>query len=617
MTTFRTRFALGIAVLTLLARPVRGQVFTENPDLLSPILDDNSSGYSGAAWVDVNNDGKLDLYVNNNFLYMGDGAGGFVKVAAGVGSTIAPALGNGNSWADYDNDGDLDVCVASQNSALYGNDGSGVFTVENTAPINAFFANRGWSPSWADLDNDGDLDLAITHPAGFVPPNATPTTNHLFLNNGPPSYTFTQVTTGPIVTGLSSYTVGTWSDYDNDGDMDYFIGAGPANGTVQPDFLYRNLFVETGIPGNFERITDAPIATDLQDGQVWNWIDYDNDGDLDAYVTNYGTPSGRPNRLYRNDGGTFTRISTGAVVTDVGLSLGSVWGDFDNDGDLDVYVTNDAHPGRYYSNNGDGTFTSLTNTLTLSVPHRGATAGDYDNDGDLDIFADAPGGNRSLFRNDTVNGNHWLELRLEGVASNRSAIGAKVRATAQIGGHTVTQLREISSQNTFNGQNSLIVHFGLRDATTVDRLVIEWPSRIVQTLRNVGANQLVAITEVVTVPPLPDGQAIPGMPLRAARSGDDVVVTWDAATCPATAVNLYRGALGSFAAFQGASCGLAPAGVATVTIPDNSWFLVAATNGGTTDGSYGAGVGGSERKIDGASTACPAIVQHVVRPSCP
>ena len=186
--------------------------------------------------------------------------------------------------------------------------------------------------------------------------------------------------------------MGTWSDYDNDGDMDYFIGAGPANGTTQPDFLYRNLLVETGIPNNFEPITDAPIATDLQDGQIWNWIDYDNDGDLDAYVTNYGGPSGLANRLYRNDGGSFTSITSGAIVTDVDISLGSVWGDYDNDGDLDCYVTNDLQPGRYYSNNGDGTFTSLTNALTTGPAHRGATAGDYDNDGDLDIYADGPSG---------------------------------------------------------------------------------------------------------------------------------------------------------------------------------------------------------------------------------
>ena len=334
-------------------------------------------------------------------------------------------------------------------------------------------------------------------------------------------------------------------------------------------------------------------------------------------MTNYGDPNGLANRLYRNDGGTFTSITSGAIVTDADVSLGSMWGDYDNDGDLDCYVTNDLQPGRYYANNGDGTFTSLANALTAGLAHRGATVGDYDNDGDLDIYADAPAGGRSLFRNDTVNGNRWLKLRLEGVVSNRTAVGAKVRATAQIGGHSITQLREISTQNTFNGQNSLIVHFGLGDATSVDRLVIEWPSRIVQTLRNVSVNQVLAVREESTTPTVPDGDAAPGMPLMASRNGSDVLVTWDAATCPAVAVNIYRGDLASFSTFTGASCGLAPSGSATVAMPDNSWFLVASTNGGTTDGSYGRRSGGVERQIDGASAVCPAIVQHVVKPSCP
>jgi hypothetical protein len=95
-----------------------------------------------------------------------------------------------------------------------------------------------------------------------------------------------------------------------------------------------------------------------------------------------------------------------------------------------------------------------------------------------------------------------------------------------------------------------------------------------------------------------------------------VLVTWDATTCPEVAVNVYYGALGNFATFQGAACALPPTGSATVAIPDNSWFLVVATNGGSTDGAYGKRTSG-DRQIDGASAVCPAIIQHVVKPSCP
>jgi hypothetical protein len=484
----------GLALALLTSLPAQSQTFFKVPSAGNPILTDPSSGYSGAAWIDMNGDGNLDLFVNNSFLYRGDGSGGFTKVPTAIGSGIAPTLGNGVTWGDYDNDGDLDAYIASRNSALYANDGSGSFTLVTAGEIGLTLANRGWSPAWGDFNADGNLDLAITHPAGFIP--GAPLTNHLFVNDGPPGYSFTRVTTGPIVTGLDSYTVGSWSDFDGDGDLDYFIGAGPANGTLQPDYLYRNRLVETGT-ADFVPIVDAPIATEPQDGQLWNWVDHDNDGDLDAYLTNWsGGIGGLENRLYRNDGGTFSKITTGAIVTDSDSSLSSVWGDYDNDGDLDCFVANDqAQQDRYYSNNGDGTFTSLTNTLTEIVTHRGASAGDYDNDGDLDLFVDGPGlGGRSLFRNDTANGNHWLKLSLVGVDSNTSGIGAKVRATARIGGTEVTQLREVSAQNTFNGHNSLVVHFGLGDATIVDGVVVEWPSGHVQTLWGVAPDRSLAVT---------------------------------------------------------------------------------------------------------------------------
>ena len=122
----------------------------------------------------------------------------------------------------------------------------------------------------------------------------------------------------------------------------------------------------------------------------------------------------------------------------------------------------------YYKNNGDGTFSAETNALTTSGATRGATLGDYDNDGDLDAFIS--GVARGLYRNDTDNGNHWINILCEGAISNRSAIGAKVWALANINGVDTWQRREISAQNSFNSHNSLRVHFGLGDATTIATL---------------------------------------------------------------------------------------------------------------------------------------------------
>ena len=118
-------------------------------------------------------------------------------------------------------------------------------------------------------------------------------------------------------------------------------------------------------------------------------------------------------------------------------------------------------------------------------------------------------------------------------------------------------------------------------------------------------------------PPIPDGGLVPGLPMRASKSGGSVVITWDTTQCPATAVTVYRGAIGSFGAFVGAACNLPPTGTASLAIPDNSWFLLAATDGGSTDGSYGRGAGGSELLYSGASAVCPGVVSHITNNACP
>ncbi len=481
-----------VVVVVALATPsLFAQTFTR---ITTGTIGDRSgpSGYTGASWVDFNGDGHLDLFVNNAFLFRNEGDGSFTRVSTSFQTALG--LGNGNTWADYDNDGDLDVFICNIQSFLYRNEGDETFTQITEGDIGDGMANRGWSCAWADIDNDGAVDLAITHPAGFV---GNPLTNHLFMNDGPPDYTFTRVTTGAIVTGMAAYTVGTWSDFDLDGDMDYFVGAGPANGTTAQDFLYRNRLVETG-EATFVRITGGVIATDLQDGQVWNWIDYDNDGDLDAYLTNWGgTGGGIANRLYRNDGSDFSRVASGAIVQDVDISLSSVWGDFDNDGDLDCYVANDTNQSdRYYQNNGDGTFARIdTMAVAEAQTRRGATAGDFDNDGDLDLLAVGPGDALGFYRNDLSNGNNWLKVKTIGTSSNRSGIGAKVRAKATIGGSVIWQMREVLSQNTFNGHNSLDVHFGLGDAAIVDSLWLAWPSGTVDVYTQVDVNRFLVATE--------------------------------------------------------------------------------------------------------------------------
>ncbi len=187
----------------------------------------------------------------------------------------------------------------------------------------------------------------------------------------------------------------------------------------------------------------------------------------------------------------------GAIVQDVGASLSGVWQDFDLDGDIDCYVTNIGNCA-YYRNNGDGTFTAelVGDHVSTSQNSSGATAGDYDNDGDVDLFVVASGSNnRMLLRNDYAGSNSWLRIKLAGQVSNRAAVGAKIFVLATINGNPVWQMREISSQDTFTGHSALEAFFGFGNAAGIDSLRIEWPSGVIFDTTGVAVDQILSLTE--------------------------------------------------------------------------------------------------------------------------
>lgn len=469
-------FFMGISGRYLPAQTFQKITDSNNP-VVNTSIDDN---YSGAAWIDYDNDGYLDLFVTRNFLFRNLGNGNFERVN-NFPKLSADQLGNGTSWADYDNDGDPDLFLSGNPSLVYRNDGGGKFVPVDKSPVGISDNNTGWTGAWADYNNDGFVDLLIIHPAGFLG-KAIPC--RLFKNNG--DGRFTGVDTLEFTRNLQAYTVGTWSDFDQDGDIDLFIGSGPINNTGV-DFLYRNKLVESG-KADLERITTNPIATDLQQGQVWNWIDYDNDGDLDAMLTNY---TGVPNRLYKNENGTYVSISNSLTVD--GNHLGNLWGDMDNDGDLDVILTNENNS-QLFRNDGNDTFTLVT---TFTGRTRGSALGDYNNDGNLDFYKTGASVS-GLYKNTTSNNNGWVTFTLRGSVSNFSAIGAKVKLKANINGNPVWQYREVSAQNNFNGHNSQRVHFGLGDATVIDSVIIIWPSGQKKYLANLSKNTF--YTQVEDIP---------------------------------------------------------------------------------------------------------------------
>ena len=495
---------------------VKTQNFVKITDPSNPIVSDAGSiagSYAGATWVDFDNDGLLDLFINrqNNSafpLYRNLGNGNFQRVTPNP--ITFPGSSIGNSWADFDNDGNIDLFITGDSprgSFLYKNNGNGTFSKITSGAIGDSLGNSGWACAWGDYNKDGYTDLIITYPDGFLNPPSHP--NRLFLNNG--KGTFTRIDTSSVSNSLAPFTVPIWSDYDLDADLDLFIGSGPI-GFAAPDYLYKNNLTETSVPF-FSRITTNPIATDSIDGQQWSWIDYDNDGDLDGFVTNWGLDI--KNRLYKNNNGTYERmtpVTAGDIVADAGEFLANTWGDFDNDGDLDCYVTLDgAEPGpspKYYNNNGNGTFTRVTNIpiVTNAGPNYGATSGDYDNDGDLDLFVSGTTNSKGLYRNDLANGNKWINIKCLGSGSpngsNKSGIGVKVRIKAVINGNPVWQIREVSAQNSFDCHNMLNVHFGLSNTVVIDSLIIAWPSGIHDVYTNVVPNKFYIANEGQNITPI-------------------------------------------------------------------------------------------------------------------
>ncbi|MBK7816325.1 MAG: VCBS repeat-containing protein [Sphingobacteriaceae bacterium] len=304
------------------------------------------------------------------------------------------------------------------------------------------------------------------------------------------TFDFVQKTGYAFTDSLKPYTVPYWSDYDQDGDMDLFIATGPG-GAAGYDYCYKNMKVELSIDTLF-RMNSNAFTTLKQDGQCYNFIDYDNDKDLDLCLTNY---NGNQTCFYNNNSGVYSFSTTPFTLTQQNLS--NCWGDYDNDGDLDVIITSDNTITRYFRNNGNNTFTQVTITLTNVAGSAGITNGDYDNDGDLDLFIHGAGNARSLFRNDTVaNIRKFVNFKLIGVTPNINAIGAKVKIKATIGGVPTWQYREISAQNSFQSQNDLRVHFGLNNATIIDSLIINWPSGTNQTYTNVIPTNFYVIKEL-------------------------------------------------------------------------------------------------------------------------
>ncbi len=466
----------------------------------------NSSYASlGSSWADYDNDGDPDLFIavaGNNRLYRNNGNFNFTP----INDQISNDGGSSSSaiWGDYNNDGYLDIFVSNNPSAqsppqanfLYQNSGPPNYNlVRMMSDAPALDSNYTWSSSWVDFDNDGDLDL-------HMPENKHLRMDYFYKNNGVPDGNGNYFTPDRshlfINDSLESTGSASWIDYDNDCDQDLFLiksGRSHPMG-VENHRMFHNNLNENGVLA-FQRVISPPMMNHLDLDFQASWADYDNDGDLDVFLGNFDDH----NYLYRNEGDSlFTRITQGAIVTSNKPTLGSAWGDYDNDGDLDLFVNNTAgiNP-EYYENDGNGNFlpkghTDIGTPLLLAGSLQSCSNADVDNDGYLDLLITSINQDK-LYRN-SGGQNHFLEVTLKGVNSNSSAIGAKVRAYCTIDSTFTRQMRFISGNPTGDkAQNSMRLHFGLGDAQIIDTLIVEWPGCSSDTFTNINVNSFCEIDE--------------------------------------------------------------------------------------------------------------------------
>lgn len=446
---------------------------------------DVSSGENGAAWGDLDGDGWLDLTIGNGTLFTNTAGTAFVDATAVSGLDPIDQWG-GAAWGDYDNDSKVDLLsswrkIYRQNSLPF------------TKVLDENSVQR--SLAWVDYDLDGSLDAY--------------TGLHLYHYDGGSAFTDVTAVAGLTLNESMSWMASVWADYDNDGDPDLYL---TCNGC--PNKLYRN-----NGDGTFNDVTATAGVGDSGSGHGAAWGDYDNDGDFDLFVANNNWEY---NVLYRNNGnGTFQNVSGMAGFQgEPGLNTGASWLDYNLDGRLDLFVVNRDAENRLYRNNGNGTFTDyrLASGANDNRDSDSSTVGDYDNDGDPDIYVTSGiwgGGTPNfLFRNDMNTGSHWLKVKLVGTLSNQSGIGAVVR----VYGAGPMQMRQWAGSNGYLSQDALEAIFGLGAFAGNVTVEVIWPSGVVDTIPNVATNQLLVVTEstpylhdMAMVNMLPDGDLPAGV----------------------------------------------------------------------------------------------------------
>jgi hypothetical protein len=501
----------------------------------------------GVVVFDYDNDERPDIYLVNGStldvlrgktkpdpqvksrLYRNLGQGKFEDVTDKAGVANVGHWGMGAAAADYDNDGrtDLFVTNAFSRNRLYRNTGNGTFTdVTEKAGIGGDAHHWSTGAAWADYDNDGRVDLFV---AGYVdfdlenlpdpgtnrycrfrglPVNCGPrglkgARDYLYHNNGDGTFTEVSVKAG-VDDNPGYYGLGcVWADLTDDGLIDLYV----ANDST-PNYLYQNLgngvFKEVG----YESGTAVNEDGREQAGMGVEAADYDGDGRLDLFITNFVDDS---STLHRNEGEMrFADVTRASQLAEPGwnfMKWGTGFGDFDNDGRLDLFIANGhlypeiegkgfgqtyAERNQLFEPTGNGRFREVRDEVLDRIVKvsRGAAFGDLDGDGRVDIVVNNLDDQPTVLLNRSESGN-WIALKLVGRRSNRDAVGARVTITA--GGRK--QVAVLKAGHSYLSQSDMKLHFGLGAMKKIDTIEIRWPRGQLQRLSDVTPNQVLRIEE--------------------------------------------------------------------------------------------------------------------------
>jgi len=491
MNTLRTKKAILFCFLSFSTLGLSAQItFTNQADLFA-----NQEFHSGVPMgiCDMNNDGLDDMIRldNRDDLYIE-----FQNIDGSFTSMFLDDYGDDDTWmvaaADVNNDGFNDLMTGGRydNVKCYTRQTDGTYN-KVLMPGATIFSQAS---NFADINNDGWLDIFVCHDDDA---------SRIWENNGDGSYD-----TGDDLIDLNLYSGNNnsgnygsvWTDFDNDGDLDFYIAKCRQGANSSTDLRRINqLFVNDGANNYTEQAEEYGLKIGAQSWTA-DFGDYDNDGDMDCFITNHDAPS----QILENDGtGHFTDMTTAAGIDIDGLAIQGMMHDFDNDGWLDIAVSGTQQ--YMYHNNADGTFTEITNAFPDMSNIESFAVGDLNNDGFLDMLC----GYAQVFNTPSIiddalfmnsgNSNNWLRIKPTGTISNASGVGARIEILGDFG----IQIREIRAGESYGITNALKAHFGLGTSTGIEQVIVRWPSGLVSVIDNPEINQTLEIVEAGCMTEIP------------------------------------------------------------------------------------------------------------------